>query len=547
MGEKLFIIAILFANIAISQPTYTFQSSTANGAFAVTARTNATNSKDVFKIKGIDSLRLKISNVYLDSAKSESVTISAMIQWVDPSNKRLKSTTITGVPITMLQGATTMTNYVWINDFNWSNLAAKPSTFTAGPHVHVFNDITHLQDSFSVKPSFTQLNNKLAGYLTTAYTTSYSTIYGIPLTFSPSPHTHIISSIINLQDSLSNKYTKSQTNTLLMGYLPNTHLPTYSTVIGTPTNLNQFSNGPAYISFVNLTPSGALSILGSGNVFTLSAPSQTPAPPPTLTLTGNVLTAGANSVTFATVAQTSLTGNGSAIVTGTFPNYIITTPTPITPTINGLGAAIVTNTGSVYNVSVTPFTQQPATLIVNGGNISTVGGNTVALPQFSVVAGANVSVSATNGTLFTVIGLPITSQTAAAYASGTPYNLNTTYQKIDFGTTDALITLPASGTWQIQAKIKIEYVGLTTLALTPCNFKLRRTNNTAADITNTPTVFNIPILTLLTQTGGDADLPTIFYTGAAGDILEIWGQLGTAISLGNARIGEACITAVRIN
>jgi len=136
---------------------------------------------------------------------------------------------------------------------------------------------------------------------------------------------------------------------------------------------------------------------------------------------------------------------------------------------------------------------------------------------------------------------------ATAYSSGTPYTLTTTPAKVDFGTTDPSITLPAAGTYLILANVKIEYTGLTNLAIQTCNFKLRRTNNTAADLPNAGTNFNVPITTLLTQTGGDADIQSIIYTTTnSNDTIEVWGNRGAGISAGSIQVGEASIVAIRI-
>lgn len=135
---------------------------------------------------------------------------------------------------------------------------------------------------------------------------------------------------------------------------------------------------------------------------------------------------------------------------------------------------------------------------------------------------------------------------AAGYGTGTAYTLTTTSAKITMGTTSPTITIPAAGTYLIISNVTIDYTGLTTLAVAACNFKIRRTNNTAADIANTSTNFNVPIVTLLTQTGGDADLNAIIYTTSnSNDVLELWGSRG-AVSVGNIQITNGYIVAVKI-
>lgn len=135
---------------------------------------------------------------------------------------------------------------------------------------------------------------------------------------------------------------------------------------------------------------------------------------------------------------------------------------------------------------------------------------------------------------------------SSVYSSGTTYTLTTSTAKIDFGTTDPSITIPAAGTYLILANLKIEYSGLTT-ALNACSFKLRRTNNTAADLTNAVTSFNVPAVTLLTGTGGDVDIPSIIYTTSnSDDVIELWGNRSAGLTLGAINVGEASIVAIRL-
>jgi len=135
------------------------------------------------------------------------------------------------------------------------------------------------------------------------------------------------------------------------------------------------------------------------------------------------------------------------------------------------------------------------------------------------------------------------------YGTGTGYDLTTTSAKIDFtgtGSTDPSITLTSPGTYLILSNVSVDYVALTTLAVTTCNFKVRRTNNTAADLTNAFANFKVPVITLLTQTAGDADIQAAIYTTTnSNDVLELWANRG-AVSVGSIRINQAWIAAIRI-
>jgi hypothetical protein len=189
-------------------------------------------------------------------------------------------------------------------------------------------------------------------------------------------------------------------------------------------------------------------------------------------------------------------------------------PTNTNQLTNGAGFISSEVDGSVSN--------EIQTLSINTNTVSISSGNSIVLP-------------ANPGT-----------NTVTAYSSGTIYTLSTTSAKVDFGTTDPSITISTPGTYMIFTNLKIEYSGLTTL-LNTCNFKLRRTNNTAADIPSAITNFGV-VATLLTGTGGDVDIaPVIYTTTNNNDVIELWGNRQTGISItGNINVGEASIVAVRI-
>lgn len=152
-----------------------------------------------------------------------------------------------------------------------------------------------------------------------------------------------------------------------------------------------------------------------------------------------------------------------------------------------------------------------------------------------------------NGTWGAIPNAP-GSSSSVSYASGTPYATTTTYAKVDFGTTDPSITLGSAGTWVIFSNLKLSYAGLTNLATQTCTFRLRRVNNTAADLSNIQCTFEVPAVTLLTQTAGDADMPFAIYTTTNNnDVIEMWGNRGASISVGAINVSEAWIIAFRIN
>lgn len=137
---------------------------------------------------------------------------------------------------------------------------------------------------------------------------------------------------------------------------------------------------------------------------------------------------------------------------------------------------------------------------------------------------------------------PITS-----YAAGTAYSLTNTSAALDFGTTDPAITINAPGTYLILTHATVNYVGATFAAVRDVTFKLRRTNNTAADLTGSSLVIKTDIITLLTYSLGRIALPPVIYTTAnSDDIITIFGDVGAVPTAGSLDAVGASIVALRL-
>lgn len=164
-------------------------------------------------------------------------------------------------------------------------------------------------------------------------------------------------------------------------------------------------------------------------------------------------------------------------------------------------------------------------------------------------AGQSGKYLTTNGTNTSWASVPTApgANNAKEYSAGTAYNITTTPAKLDFGTTDTVVTIPAAGTYLITSNVRIDYSGLTNLAANTVTVKLRRTNNTAADVANATGDFIVPPVTLLTSTGGDCDVATVIYTTAnSNDVIELWGSRSASVSVGQIQAGSAWIVATRI-
>lgn len=228
---------------------------------------------------------------------------------------------------------------------------------------------------------------------------------------------------------------------------------------------------------------------------------------------------------------------------GTFKYKLYNTLTNNNQLTNGAGYATTSAMNTAISSAVAPYMTIASANTAIATMQSDINGK-VPNSRTITINGTSQDLSANRS--WTISG-STGSDNAKAYSSGTAYSLTTTSSKVDFGTTDPSITLPAAGTYLILANLKIEYNGLTNTLVNACNFKLRRTNNTAADISNATTTFNVPPVTLLTATGGDADIaPIIYTTSNSNDVIEMWGNRGSGLSVGAIQVGEASVVAYRI-
>lgn len=135
----------------------------------------------------------------------------------------------------------------------------------------------------------------------------------------------------------------------------------------------------------------------------------------------------------------------------------------------------------------------------------------------------------------------------SAYGAGTAYSLTNSAAAIDFGTTDPAIVLDKAGTYQLCGQVNLAYNGATVVAET-ATIKVRRTNNTAADLSPV-VVLDLPVTTTLTHTYGIFPIPCVFYTTAAtDDAITLFANVSAALGAGSidATAVGTVITAVRL-
>lgn len=135
----------------------------------------------------------------------------------------------------------------------------------------------------------------------------------------------------------------------------------------------------------------------------------------------------------------------------------------------------------------------------------------------------------------------------SAIAAGTVYTLTATPAKVAFGTTSPSIVIPSAGTWLLFANAQTNLVGATYAAPNAVTYKIRRTNETAADVADSSRNSFIPIITTVTDSGPAVVLGPIIYTTVnADDALELWGSVTGTPSAGSVTVSAGSIIAIRI-
>lgn len=136
----------------------------------------------------------------------------------------------------------------------------------------------------------------------------------------------------------------------------------------------------------------------------------------------------------------------------------------------------------------------------------------------------------------------------SVYATGTVYTLTAVSAAVDFGTTDPIITVNAAGTYKISGRVRVAINGATFSANRTLTVKLRRTNNTAADLANSSTTWIVPITTTITNTLAVIELPEVLYTTAlTTDTIQLFSDISVVPTAGTISIDEASIVAIRLS
>jgi len=207
----------------------------------------------------------------------------------------------------------------------------------------------------------------------------------------------------------------------------------------------------------------------------------------------------------------------------------------------------------VYNYGLRGSASDIDVLQLNGGTASTN-----ATPMLSPFTIAGSGPSASGSTSFAGgINVPSGQQIdsngervnypLSVYASGTVYTLTATSALVDFGTTDPILTVDKPGTYWVSAKAQLKYNGASYATSQTANCKIRRTNNTAADLSNATRSVDLrnPATTIVDAVGV-VDIPEIIYTTSNyDDHVQLWCSVSALPTAGTVEVVSAEIIAKR--
>lgn len=140
----------------------------------------------------------------------------------------------------------------------------------------------------------------------------------------------------------------------------------------------------------------------------------------------------------------------------------------------------------------------------------------------------------------------VTANQLTSYSAGTVYSLTATPAQVVFGTTSPALTINGAGTYLIFANAKLDYNGATFAAVRTPTLKLRRTNNTAADLANASVTAATSIITALTYTLEQLAWWAIYTTTNTNDIIQIFGSIDVIPTLGTLDVSAASLIAIRL-
>lgn len=135
----------------------------------------------------------------------------------------------------------------------------------------------------------------------------------------------------------------------------------------------------------------------------------------------------------------------------------------------------------------------------------------------------------------------------AVYGAGTAYSLTAVAALVNLGTTPATLTFTDNGNYLIFARIRFDYNAATFAAVRNVTAKLRRTNNTPSDLSNASAGLKTQVITTLTFSAGDINIPPTVYAATVGDIVQIFASIDVIPTAGTLDCVEAEIVAIKLS
>ena len=195
----------------------------------------------------------------------------------------------------------------------------------------------------------------------------------------------------------------------------------------------------------------------------------------------------------------------------------------------GTGLLDLLKADASNNTVLNALLAKKTSLTVNGAEIAKVDANGVTASHVLLTDGSDKNYN------------------VPAYAAGTAYQLTNTAAAIDLGTTDPAIVLNKAGTYLLLGRVNLAYNAATFAASRTVTLKLRRTNNTAADLTNGSMTALTDIITTLTYTMGVFNLqPVIYTTALLTDAITLFADVSVVPTAGSLDAVEASIVAIRL-
>jgi hypothetical protein len=138
--------------------------------------------------------------------------------------------------------------------------------------------------------------------------------------------------------------------------------------------------------------------------------------------------------------------------------------------------------------------------------------------------------------------------------TGAVYSLTATAALLNMGTTPPTLTLTAPGTYLIFGRARFDWNSATLVTGKTITMKLRRTNNTPADLTFVggtiaQAAYKLPVgpAGTLAYTAAAFEIPpTLYTTLLTTDIVQLWGSMDVIPSPGTVDTIEASLIALRI-